>query len=87
MNPKRNVVLTNEEKELDAAIERGEFVSTGNFKKRKKDIEEVARNTLAKNKAITVRISERNLMRLKAAAAREGIPYQTFVSSLIQKNT
>ena len=50
-------------------------------------LQQIARNTTAKNKVITVRVSERNLMRLKAAAAREGIPYQTFVSALIQKNT
>ncbi|MCA9356821.1 antitoxin [Candidatus Nomurabacteria bacterium] len=50
-------------------------------------LKQIAKNTNAKNKTITVRVSERNLMRLKAAAAREGIPYQTFVSSLIQKHT
>lgn len=48
-------------------------------------LQQIARNTTAKNKTITVRISERNLMRLKAAAAREGVPYQTLVSSLIHK--
>jgi len=46
----------------------------------------IARNTLAKNKTITVRLSERTLLRLKAAAAREGLPYQTLVASLIHKN-
>lgn len=50
-------------------------------------LQQIARNTTAKNKVITVRVSESNLVRLKAAAAREGVPYQTFVSSLIQKNT
>lgn len=58
-----------------------------NLKGEKKRFAEIAKNTLAKNKSITVRVSERNLMRLKAAAAREGIPYQTFISSLIQKHT
>lgn len=51
-----------------------------------KRFQDIARNTLAKNKTITVRLSERNLLRLKAAAAQEGIPYQTLVSSLIQKH-
>ncbi len=46
----------------------------------------IARNTLAKNKTITVRLSERTLLRLKAKAAREGLPYQTFIASLIHKN-
>jgi predicted DNA binding CopG/RHH family protein len=55
--------------------------------KEKKRLQEIAKNTSAKNKTITVRLSERNLVRLKAAALREGIPYQTLVSSLIQKHT
>ncbi len=50
-------------------------------------LKQIARNTTAKNKVITVRLSERNLVRLKAAAAREGVPYQTFISALIQKHT
>tara|TARA_B100000745_G_scaffold279533_1_gene211092 strand:+ start:6834 stop:7097 length:264 start_codon:yes stop_codon:yes gene_type:complete len=87
MKLKRNVTLTNEEKKLDAAILRGDFTPVAHLQKRKKEVENVARNTIAKNKTITVRLSERNLNRLKAAAAREGIPYQTFVSALIQKNT
>lgn len=49
-------------------------------------LQEIGRNTTAKNKTITIRLSERNLVRLKAAAAREGVPYQTLVSSLIHKN-
>lgn len=52
----------------------------------KKQWAEMARNTMAKNKTITVRLSERTLLRLKAAAAREGLPYQTLVASLIHKN-
>jgi predicted DNA binding CopG/RHH family protein len=50
-------------------------------------LKKIAHNTTAKNKVITVRVSERNLIRLKAAAAREGVPYQTLISSLIQKYT
>ncbi len=79
--------LNKEEKEMEAAIERGDFSSVKNFRKEKKRFEGIAKSTLAKSKTITVRVSQRNLMRLKSAAAREGIPYQTFVSSLIQKNT
>lgn len=87
MNPKKKVKLNKEEQSQSDAIDRGEFSSVQNFSKRKGELETIAQRTLAKNKAITIRLSERNLMRLKAAAAREGIPYQTFVSSLIHKNT
>jgi predicted DNA binding CopG/RHH family protein len=66
---------------------RGGYDSVLNVEAEKQRAVEIAKNTLAKNKTITVRLSERNLLRLKAKAAQEGIPYQTFVSSLIQKNT
>ena len=77
--------LTKEEKAMEAAVDRAH--SRPITKKEQVRLQKIAKNTLAKNKTITVRISERNLFRLKAKASQEGIPYQTFVSSLIQKNT
>ncbi|MCA9358876.1 antitoxin [Candidatus Kaiserbacteria bacterium] len=79
--------LTPEELEIEAEFKRGDLESVPVSFDRLQELQAIARNTLAKNKAITIRVSERNLMRLKAAAAREGIPYQTFITSLIQKNT
>ena len=79
--------LTPEEQAVHKAVVQGGYKSVPNLKEEKKRFVAIAKNTLAKNKSITVRVSERNLMRLKAAAAREGIPYQTFISSLIQKHT
>jgi predicted DNA binding CopG/RHH family protein len=79
--------LTPEELEMEAEFERGEYVSTPITPEKLLELQEIARNTLIKNKVITLRVTQRNLMRLKAAAAREGVPYQTFISSLIQKNT
>jgi predicted DNA binding CopG/RHH family protein len=79
--------LTPEEQAMHDAVVRGGYDSVLNVEAEKQRAVEIAKNTLAKNKTITVRLSERNLLRLKAKAAQEGIPYQTFVSSLIQKNT
>ncbi len=80
--------LTEEELQMEAESENGKWVSLSpeEFAREKVRLQEIARNTLAKNKTITVRISERNLIRLKAAAAREGLPYQTLVASLIHKH-
>lgn len=86
-DPFKNLVLDEEEQAIEDAIERGEYSSVKNFEEKKAELEAAAKFTLEKNKMITVRLSERNLIRLKAAAAREGIPYQTYVSSLIQKHT
>ena len=79
-------VLTKEEQEIENAIERGAFSSVSNLAEEKKRYAQIAQNTFARNKMITLRISERNLLRVKAAAAREGLSYQTFITSLIQNN-
>lgn len=76
--------LTAEEQAMHDAIDwdSAQPVTT----KERARLKQIGRNTTAKNKTITIRLSERNLTRLKAAAAREGVPYQTLVSSLIHKN-
>lgn len=78
--------LTPEEQEMENAAERGEYISKPITEKAKKRLQQIARNTIAKNKSITVRISERDLLRLKATAMREGLSYQTYLTSLIHKN-
>ena len=78
--------LTEEELVIEAEFERGEYEPVPNLAEEKLRLQQIAKNTIAKNKTITVRVSERNLMRLKAAAAREGVPYQTLISSLIHKH-
>ena len=77
--------LTEEELAMQAAVDRSSLRPV--TVKEQEELKQIARNTTAKNKVITVRVSERNLAHLKAAAAREGVPYQTFLSMLIQKNT
>jgi predicted DNA binding CopG/RHH family protein len=75
--------LTTEEKAMEKAV-----VRTGSraAQAQKDRYKKIAQNTTTKNKTITVRLSERNLVKLKAAAAREGLPYQTLVASLIHKH-
>jgi predicted DNA binding CopG/RHH family protein len=86
-NVKHNFKLTPGEKRMEDSLLKHGYSSVPNVEAEKSKAIQVAKNTVAKNRAITIRVSDRNLMRLKAAAAREGVPYQTFVSSLIQKNT
>jgi predicted DNA binding CopG/RHH family protein len=77
--------LTKEERTMEKAVNRTDIKPV--TKTEVNRLQAIARNTTAKNKTITVRLSEKNLIRLKTKAAQEGIPYQTFVSALIQKNT
>ena len=76
--------LSKEEKKLLEAVEAGKFESvlTGD---RKKELEAIAGNTFKKDKRINIRISNRDLTAIQSRASEEGIPYQTFVSSIIQK--
>ncbi len=85
MSIKRKYKLDEEEQELLEEIEKGNFVSVENLEKAKREAMAAARNTLNKKKNINLRISERVLLKLKAKAAEEGIPYQTLASSILHK--
>src|SRR3989344_2278630 len=95
MNKKQNykhldeIPLDNYEEELAEFLERGEFVSDPNFAENKKMFEEAARRhiDLENSKSITLRIKKKDLIRLKAKAARNNIPYQTLINLLINNYT
>jgi len=76
--------LSKDEKALLDAVEAGEYESVLTAA-RKKELESIAGNTFRKDKRINIRISNRDLTAIQSRAAEEGIPYQTFVSSIIHK--
>ena len=77
--------LTKEEQEILDSFENGEGVQVKNFSKRKAELMKYARNTLKKDKRLNIRISERDLNELQRKAVIEGLPYQTYLSSIIHK--
>jgi predicted DNA binding CopG/RHH family protein len=77
--------LTEEEQEILDSFERGEWAPVRDLSKRKRELIRYARNTLKKDKRLNIRISERDLNELQKKAVSEGLPYQTFVSSIIHK--
>ena len=77
--------LAKEEKKILDSFEKGEWIPVANLSKRKKDLVAYARNTLRKDKRLNIRISERDLIELQRKAVKEGLPYQTYVSSIIHK--
>ena len=77
--------LTIEEKKILDSFEKDEWVPVANLSKRKKELVAYARNTLRKDKRLNIRISERDLLELQRKAVNEGMPYQTYVSSIIHK--
>ena len=74
-----------EELQILQDFERGEFQSIRNFQSEKQELEKAASSTLQKDKRINIRISSRDLERIQMRAAREGIPYQTYISSSLHK--
>jgi predicted DNA binding CopG/RHH family protein len=77
------VKLTKEEKDLLESIERGEFRSLG--RKEKERIEKIVRQSSRKNTSISIRMNEDDLKRIKLRAKREGVPYQTLITSILHK--
>lgn len=77
--------LDEEERRILRDFERGEFESLRNFRQEKRQMEDAARRMLQKEKRINIRISDRDLERIRKRAAAEGMPYQTLISSTLHK--
>jgi len=77
--------LTKEEREILQSFERNKWESVPNLEKRKEELKQYARATLRKDKRVNIRISERDLKELQRHAIQEGLPYQTFIASILHK--
>jgi len=82
---KRPLKLDEEEVKILRDFERGEFTSITHFRETKRKLEEAAADFLQKDKRINIRISSRDLEALKKKASKEGMPYQTLISSTLHK--
>lgn len=82
MDKKQNkIILDDYEREILDAYESGKLVPSES----ETDFQTIAKNTLKKNRKINIRISENDLSALQRKAAREGIPYQTLIGSILHK--
>lgn len=86
MDRKKFEITPEEERELAETTERGEWVSVGNVDERRAFWREAARRTLdGERQRISISIPKRDLSKLKARAAEEGMPYQTLINSILHK--
>jgi predicted DNA binding CopG/RHH family protein len=85
LNKKTFDPIDKEEKDLMESIERDEWEPVKNMKQEKEKAIAAARNTLKKDKRINLRLSEKDYHQIQIKAIEEGIPYQTFISSIIHK--
>jgi predicted DNA binding CopG/RHH family protein len=74
-----------DEKQLLAAYERGEFKPVKDQKGAKQIAVEAARRYLRKDARINIRLSIADLDMLKRRAAEEGLPYQSLIASVLHK--
>jgi predicted DNA binding CopG/RHH family protein len=85
INKKTFDPIDKEEKDLMESIERDEWEPVKNMKQEREKAIAAARNTLKKDKRINLRLSEKDYHQIQIKAIEEGIPYQTFISSIIHK--
>lgn len=67
-------------------IESDKLTSVSNLEEVKREAIRAAKSSLNKTLNINIRLSERDVYKLKAKAAQEGLPYQTLVSSILHKS-
>lgn len=79
------VQLDAEEQELNDSIERGEWTSVENIDTEKAFAKAAAENYFRKDARVNIRISSHDLDRLKQRAAYKGLPYQTFIASVLHE--
>lgn len=81
--------LDQEEEEIsnafDVAVDKATLKSVKNLKKELKFAKDAAENYSRKDARVTLRISNTDLNRLKQKAAYKGLPYQTFIASVLHE--
>jgi predicted DNA binding CopG/RHH family protein len=77
--------LDNEEIKLLESLESGEWSSVENLENEIQVHQNIAKNTLKKDKRVNLRMSSKDLEAIKTYAVEEGLPYQTLMSSVLHK--
>ena len=77
--------IKKEEKELLDSVEREEWATIPDVREEVNRYKEYAQATFRKDKRVNIRISEKDLVKLQRRALKEGLPYQTLISSILHK--
>ena len=80
-----NSRMDQEERDILERFERDELRPAPNAEKEIEVASQLARNTFNKTKRVNLRFTEQDYKRAHLMAREEGIPYQTFLSSVIHK--
>jgi predicted DNA binding CopG/RHH family protein len=77
--------LDKKEQDILDSFERGEWTPVANREQEIARHVQYARNTLAKDKRVNIRISSKDLEEIQAIAVEEGLPYQTLMASVLHR--
>lgn len=80
----KDIHLDEEEKLILDAFESGQLRSVDNLADAKNTIMDAVINT-QKKRAISIRLADVDIRRIRAKALEEGIPYQTLIGSIVHK--
>ena len=79
------MILTKEEREILESVEGGEWIGVAEVNLEVERYRKAAQASMRKDKRVNIRMTERDLGRFRKLAAREGLPYQTLISSVLHK--
>lgn len=79
------MALDKYERDLLKKYKQGKLKRTEPSDEKRKELQEIARNTLAKDKRVNIRISSKDLRDIQLRAIEEGLPYQTLMASVLHK--
>ncbi len=84
-NQKDHVISDAEEQELLNSIKQGEWISVLDLAQEADVAREASSNYFKKDARVNIRISSNDLQWLKQKAAYKGLPYQTFIASVLHE--
>ena len=79
------IKLEDEEKEILNDFENDKYKRLPQVEKEKTKYQSIAKLSLQKRKHINIRLSEKDIQKLKIKAIEKGIPYQTLVASVLHQ--
>lgn len=81
----KKIKLDPEEQDILDSFERGEWKPVANRSREIARHVRFAKNTLAKDKRVNIRISSKDLEQLQVIAVEDGLPYQTLMTSVLHR--
>ena len=78
----KEIRLTKEEKQIEDSLLRGEYAKVSS-----KKLEEISRSLAARKKdsTMTIRVNSEDIKKIREKAAKAGVKYQTFISSVLHQ--